>query len=60
MNINGKNTLACLCRIPKDNAEVKVYPLPHSELFYSPFSVHDLIFHLKCTSSRFVLVNPAL
>jgi len=28
MNINGTNTLACLCKIPDTNI-VKVYPLPH-------------------------------
>merc|ERR1711871_970568 len=28
MNINGTNTLACLCKIPDDGA-VKIYPLPH-------------------------------
>lgn len=31
MNINGVNTLACLCRIPKDTSSAsKIYPLPHS------------------------------
>ncbi len=31
MNIDGVNTLACLCRIEKDTAKTtKVYPLPHS------------------------------
>lgn len=31
MNINGVNTLACLCRISKENdKDVKIYPLPHS------------------------------
>lgn len=31
MNIDGVNTLACLCRIPKDTASAsKIYPLPHS------------------------------
>lgn len=31
MNIDGVNTLACLCRIEKDTAKAsKVYPLPHS------------------------------
>ncbi|CAN0266223.1 unnamed protein product [Pylaiella littoralis] len=29
MNINGKNTLACLCAIEEDSAPMKVYPLPH-------------------------------
>lgn len=30
MNIDGVNTLACLCRIPKDSSASKIYPLPHS------------------------------
>ncbi len=30
MNIDGVNTLACLCRIDK-KADTKIYPLPHSE-----------------------------
>lgn len=31
MNIDGVNTLACLCRIDKDTSKPgKVYPLPHS------------------------------
>lgn len=33
MNINGQNTLACLCRIDRtENKDTKVYPLPHSML----------------------------
>ena len=32
MNIDGVNTLACLCRIEKDTTKAsKVYPLPHSK-----------------------------
>lgn len=31
MNINGQNTLACLCRIDRNPAkDTKIYPLPHS------------------------------
>ena len=30
MNINGTNTLACLCRIERDTKDSKIYPLPHS------------------------------
>ena len=31
MNINGQNTLACLCRIDRsENKDTKIYPLPHS------------------------------
>jgi succinate dehydrogenase (ubiquinone) iron-sulfur subunit len=34
MNINGQNTLACLCRIDRDeNKDTKIYPLPHSASF---------------------------
>merc|ERR1712119_201293 len=30
MNIDGVNTLACLCRIPTDTTkEPRIYPLPH-------------------------------
>lgn len=29
MNINGTNTLACLCYISKDAEPAKIYPLPH-------------------------------
>ena len=29
MNINGVNTLACLCEIPKDDSEIIINPLPH-------------------------------
>lgn len=33
MNIDGVNTLACLCRIDRNPAKAsKIYPLPHSEL----------------------------
>ncbi len=32
MNINGQNTLACLCRIDRNTSkDSKIYPLPHSE-----------------------------
>jgi|SRR6266850_3635703 len=40
MNINGQNTLACLCRIDRsENKDTKIYPLPHST-FLSLFPVH--------------------
>ena len=29
MNIEGKNTLACLCRIEENAKPIKIYPLPH-------------------------------
>ena len=31
MNIDGQNTLACLCRIDREgSSSTKIYPLPHS------------------------------
>lgn len=36
MNINGQNTLACLCRIDRTpTKDTKIYPLPHSECYAS-------------------------
>lgn len=36
MNIDGQNTLACLCRIDRNTGkDAKIYPLPHSELPYA-------------------------
>ena len=32
MNINGRNTLACLARIEPDSTPAKIYPLPHMEV----------------------------
>jgi succinate dehydrogenase (ubiquinone) iron-sulfur subunit len=29
MNINGTNTLACLCKIDEPGTNTKIYPLPH-------------------------------
>lgn len=40
MNIDGINTLACLCRIDRDN-DTKIYPLPHSEY-------HSICVYLGC------------
>ena len=38
MNINGQNTLACLCRIERNTSkDTKIYPLPHSA-----YSGHNL------------------
>lgn len=40
MNINGQNTLACLCRIDRDSAkDSKIYPLPHSTSLCSFFAL---------------------
>ena len=37
MNIDGVNTLACLCRIDKNAPQSNIYPLPHTHV------VKDLI-----------------
>jgi succinate dehydrogenase (ubiquinone) iron-sulfur subunit len=29
MNIEGRNTLACIAKIEKNEKPIKVYPLPH-------------------------------
>ena len=29
MNINGTNTLACLCKISEASQKTNIYPLPH-------------------------------
>ena len=29
MNIDGTNTLACLCKISENSINTKIYPLPH-------------------------------
>jgi len=34
MNINGVNTLACICKIDVSGPDTKIYPLPHSKFFY--------------------------
>ena len=46
MNINGQNTLACLCRIDRNETkDTKIYPLPHSAL-YPLFPHHTPYMHV--------------
>ncbi len=48
MNINGQNTLACLCRIDRNtNKDLKIYPLPHST---SNHPLHRL--RIRCSKLR--------
>jgi len=43
MNIDGQNTLACLCRIDRDGGKnTNIYPLPHSSYYLD--QVHQLTF----------------
>ncbi|KAF6842460.1 succinate dehydrogenase [Colletotrichum musicola] len=55
MNINGQNTLACLCRIPAESSsDVKVYPLPHT------FVVKDLVPDLTQFYKQYRSIKPYL
>lgn len=55
MNIDGVNTLACLCRIPTDtNAETKIYPLPHT------YVVKDIVPDLTQFYKQYKSIKPYL
>ncbi|WWC95430.1 succinate dehydrogenase [ubiquinone] iron-sulfur subunit, mitochondrial [Kwoniella sp. B9012] len=55
MNIDGVNTLACLCRIDKDvNKPSKVYPLPHM------YIVKDLVPDLTLFYKQYKSIEPFL
>ncbi|EIW71470.1 succinate dehydrogenase [ubiquinone] iron-sulfur subunit, mitochondrial [Tremella mesenterica] len=55
MNIDGVNTLACLCRIDKDTSKTsKVYPLPHM------YVVKDLVPDLTLFYKQYKSIEPFL
>jgi len=55
MNIDGVNTLACLCRIPTDTAkESRIYPLPHT------YVVKDLVPDLTLLYKQYKSIKPYL
>ncbi|KAK9368164.1 alpha-helical ferredoxin [Lipomyces kononenkoae] len=55
MNINGTNTLACLCRIDTDLTQTtKIYPLPHM------FVVKDLVPDLTQFYKQYKSIKPYL
>ncbi|SLM35103.1 iron-sulfur protein subunit of succinate dehydrogenase [Lasallia pustulata] len=55
MNIDGINTLACLCRIPTDTAkESRIYPLPHT------YVVKDLVPDLTQFYKQYKSIKPYL
>lgn len=55
MNIDGVNTLACLCRIPTDTTkESRVYPLPHT------YVVKDLVPDLTQFYKQYKSIKPYL
>lgn len=54
MNINGKNTLACLCYIDKDSSSSKIYPLPHMHV------VKDLVVDMSNFYEQYRSIKPWL
>ncbi|KAI9739635.1 MAG: succinate dehydrogenase complex, subunit B [Cirrosporium novae-zelandiae] len=55
MNIDGVNTLACLCRIPTDTKhESRIYPLPHT------YVVKDLVPDLTLFYKQYKSIKPYL
>lgn len=55
MNIDGQNTLACLCRIDRDaSKDTKVYPLPHM------YIVKDLVPDLTQFYKQYKSIQPWL
>lgn len=55
MNIDGVNTLACLCRIPKEEKhEARIYPLPHM------YVVRDLVPDLTHFYKQYKAIKPYL
>ncbi|KAF9428949.1 succinate dehydrogenase complex, subunit B, partial [Podila epigama] len=54
MNINGSNTLACICKIHVDGKPTKIYPLPHT------YVIKDLIPDLTEFYSQYKSIEPFL
>lgn len=55
MNVNGQNTLACLCRIDRDSGkDVKIYPLPHM------YIVKDLVPDMTLFYKQYKSIKPYL
>uniref|UniRef100_C0STD8 Succinate dehydrogenase [ubiquinone] iron-sulfur subunit, mitochondrial n=1 Tax=Pholiota microspora TaxID=1538424 RepID=C0STD8_PHOMI len=55
MNINGQNTLACLCRIDRDATKnAKIYPLPHM------YVVKDLVPDMTLFYKQYKSIQPWL
>ena len=54
MNIDGTNTLACLCGMEEISGDVKIYPLPHMEV------VKDLIPDLTHFYAQHAAIMPWL
>mmetsp|Transcript_9073 Transcript_9073/g.13563 ORF Transcript_9073/g.13563 Transcript_9073/m.13563 type:complete len:262 (-) Transcript_9073:80-865(-) len=54
MNINGRNTLACLCYIEKDSSACRVNPLPHM------YVIKDLVPDMTNFYAQYKSIDPWL
>jgi len=54
MNIDGGNTLACLCKIPRDSKPLKITPLPHM------YVIKDLVPDLTHFYKQYKTIEPYL
>ncbi|KAI8361032.1 iron-sulfur subunit of succinate dehydrogenase [Mortierella sp. GBAus27b] len=54
MNIGGRNTLACICKIDVDGQPTKIYPLPHT------YVVKDLVPDLTQFYAQYKSIEPFL
>ena len=52
MNIDGRNTLACLKRIDEMHGDIKIYPLPHMPV------VKDLVADLNNFYAQYASIKP--
>jgi len=54
MNINGKNTLACLCKVDRAEPITKVAPLPHMHV------IRDLVVDMSNFYAQYKSIKPYL
>jgi len=54
MNIDGVNTLACLCKIDRSSSKTKIYPLPHM------YVVKDVVPDLTHFYKQYKSIEPYL
>lgn len=54
MNIDGRNTLACICKIDESDKPLKIYPLPHM------YVVKDLVPDFTNFYMQYKMIEPYL
>ena len=54
MNINGRNTLACLCKVDRGEQVTKVTPLPHMHV------IRDLVVDMSNFYAQYKSIKPYL